>query len=141
MESFEWGEKSKEVLSEIHPALARVANMALNMGIIDIALVCGKREKKEQNKKYKEGLSEKKFPDSKHNLQPGEKHVDAFDAYPFVNGEVSYNPVHCAVMATLFKVCARLTGIKIRWGGNWDMDAEPVTDQALDDLGHFERVE
>lgn len=31
-------------------------------------------------------------------------------------------------------------GIDIRWGGNWDMDGEPVTDQNFQDLVHFELV-
>jgi len=34
---------------------------------------------------------------------------------------------------------AALAKVKIRWGGNWDMDGEPVTDQEFQDLVHYER--
>ena len=32
-------------------------------------------------------------------------------------------------------------GVKIRWGGNWDMDQTIIDDQNFDDLPHFEIVE
>jgi peptidoglycan L-alanyl-D-glutamate endopeptidase CwlK len=32
-------------------------------------------------------------------------------------------------------------GVKLRWGGNWDRDGEPVTDQDFQDLVHFELAE
>jgi hypothetical protein len=31
-------------------------------------------------------------------------------------------------------------GVMIRWGGNWDMDGEPITDQDFQDLVHFELI-
>ncbi len=38
-------------------------------------------------------------------------------------------------------VVAKGCWINIRWGGNWDQDGEPVTDQDFQDLMHYEIVE
>ena len=48
--------------------------------------------------------------------------------------------MHCCVLAGIILTCAVKRGIKIRWGGNWDMDSEPITDQDFQDLVHYERV-
>jgi peptidoglycan L-alanyl-D-glutamate endopeptidase CwlK len=34
---------------------------------------------------------------------------------------------------------AKLKGILLRWGGDWNMDGR-TTDNKFDDLGHFELV-
>jgi len=34
----------------------------------------------------------------------------------------------------------KMLEVDLRWGGNWDMDGEPITDQDFQDLVHFEEV-
>lgn len=107
---------------------------------VDFAVVCGHRGKKEQNKAFDEGKSKLKFPHGKHNALPSL----AIDIAPWVDGAISWNPKHCIylagwIMALSVKLRARgLMTYPIRWGGNWDMDGEVVTDQRFNDLVHFE---
>jgi len=135
---FYYGATSERRLGTCHLDVQRVLREALAMGIIDIAIVCGHRGKKKQNEYYygRPQKSRAKWPDGKHNSDPS----DAVDAAPYINGEISWNKLHCCVLAGIVLTCAVKLGIKIRWGGNWDMDAEPITDQDFQDLVHYERV-
>lgn len=63
---------------------------------------------------------------------------NAVDIAPYVDGHISWNEYHCCYVAGIVMAIAKLKGIKIRWGGNWDMDSEPVTDQDFQDLVHYE---
>ncbi len=70
----------------------------------------------------------------------GEK-AKAVDAEPFINGKISYNHKHCCYLTGQVQGIGRSMGINIRWGGNWEQDGEPVTDQDFQDLVHYEIVE
>ncbi len=60
---------------------------------------------------------------------------------PYLNGGVSWDSRHCLYFAGLVMGIAKQMDIEIRWGGDWDRDNEPVTDQEFQDLVHFEFVE
>ena len=77
-----------------------------------------------------------KWPDGKHNKMPSE----AVDVVPYINGKASWDKLHCCVLAGIVLACAVRLGESVRWGGNWDMDGEPITDQDFQDLVHFELV-
>lgn len=131
---FTYGKTSRSNLGTAHIYLQMVLREALGLGIMDISIIEGHRGKAEQNRYYDLGKSKVEFPDGKHNKTPS----DAVDAVPFVNGKVSWNKLHCCVLAGIVLACAAKLGIKIRWGGNWDMDSEPITDQDFQDLVHYE---
>jgi peptidoglycan L-alanyl-D-glutamate endopeptidase CwlK len=138
MSKYKWGKKSKRVLSDANIYLYAVLNHALSMGIMDMAVIESIRGKAEQNQYFKLGKSKVQWPNGKHNiLKEGDK-SDAIDVTPVVNGKISWKKEHCLVLAGIILASAKIIGIEIRWGGNWDMDGEPITDQNFQDLVHYE---
>ena len=133
---FRFGKTSQGKLCTVHLDLEIIMEDALDTGIMDFSIIEGHRGRAEQNRYYILGKSKVKFPDGKHNKKPSQ----AVDAAPFINGKVSWNKLHCCVLAGIILACAAKRGIKIRWGGNWDMDSEPITDQNFQDLVHYELV-
>lgn len=133
---FRFGTTSQRKLYTVHPDLEILMEDALDTGIMDFSIVEGHRGKAEQNRYFDLGKSRVKFPDGKHNKKPSR----AVDAVPFIKGKVSWNRFHCCVLAGIILACAVKRGIKLRWGGNWNMDSEPITDQDFQDLVHYELV-
>lgn len=131
---YKFGKVSEDRLASVHTDLVRVVRKALAYGLLDISVVQGRRSKEDQDRAFKEGKSKLKYPQSKHNSDPS----DAVDIAPFINGKISWNTQHCLVLAGIVLAAASELGIKVRWGGNWDRDGEPVTDQTFNDLVHFE---
>lgn len=134
--NYNFGRSSEYNLRTADPELQKVMRDALTTGIMDFSIIEGHRGEVKQNRYYDLGKSEKKWPDGKHNKTPSQ----AVDAAPYINGKTSWNKLHCCVLAGIILACAAKRGIKLRWGGNWDMDGEPITDQDFQDLVHFERV-
>lgn len=133
---FSFGPKSQGRLDSVDADLQVIMNAVLNMGVMDITVVEGYRGKTKQDKYFEVGRSKVKWPDGKHNNLPSK----AIDIAPWINGTISWNELHCCVLAGMVLACAAGLDIKIRWGGNWDLDSEPVTDQIFQDLLHFELV-
>lgn len=133
---FRFGKTSQMKLYTVHFDLGIIMYDALDAGIMDFSIIEGHRGKVEQNRYYDLGKSRVKFPDGKHNKEPSE----AVDVAPYINGKTSRNRLHCCVLAGIILACAAKRGIKLRWGGNWDMDGEPITDQDFQDLAHFELI-
>jgi peptidoglycan L-alanyl-D-glutamate endopeptidase CwlK len=98
---------------------------------IDCTILCGHRSEQEQTEAYNSKKSKVQFPNSKHNNYPSY----AVDVAPY---PIDWNDkdrfFHLA--AAVFDVAKQL-GVKIRWGGDWDMDGD-TTDQTFNDLPHFE---
>ena len=137
---FSYGKSSREKLATVKPLLRQILENVLKMGIMDITILYGIRGKEEQNRLYAEKKSKLKWPDSKHNIQQQWWKSKAVDAAPFINGKVSYNYNHCCYLAGLVMGEASRMGIAVRWGGDWDMDGEAITDQSFNDLLHYEIV-
>ena len=132
MASFSRG--SKQRLETCDPRLQALFNEVVRT--FDCTVVEGHRGKEKQNDFFDLGKSKVQFPDGKHNKQPSQ----GADVAPYINGTVSWDPQHCLYFAGYVMGIAREMGIKIRWGGDWDMDMEAVTDQTFQDLVHFEVV-
>lgn len=130
-----FGKTSIENLRTCDERLQQVFNHAIK--IIDCTIIEGHREKEKQDRYFAEGKSKVNFPDGKHNKTPSQ----ALDACPWVNGSLSWDTRHCIYLAGIVTGVAEMMGIKIRWGGDWDMDREPITDQEFQDLVHFELVD
>jgi len=140
---YSYGSASRQRLATCDPRIKLIMRKALALGLVDISIIEGVRVKEEQNRFYymRPQKSKVKWPYSKHNIiNPKDKSL-AFDAGPFINGKVSYNFNHCCYLAGIIIALSASLGIKLRWGGNWDMDGEPITDQDFQDLIHYEIVE
>lgn len=134
MSKYQFGSTSLARLATCDPSLQVVMRAALAQGLIDMTVTEGHRNEEDQNRYFNEEKSRVKYPNSKHNSNPSK----AVDIAPYVNGKLSYDQRHCCHMAGIILGIAASLGVKLRWGGNWDMDGEPVTDQDFQDLVHFE---
>ena len=139
---------SKERLSTCDPYIQKVLNIAISRSQIDFGIAQGKRSVEDQKKYFNEGKS-KVNPDnySKEELPLKGKHITddvytlagAVDIYAYISGKgASWDENHlCYIAGVIMSIDAELEN-KLRWGGNWDMDGEIVSDQGFDDLPHFE---
>ena len=134
---FYFGERSEYNLEQGSFFIVMVMREALGLGIMDMAVIESFRDKVRQDRKFDLGRSQVKWPDSKHNSKP----PTALDVVPWINGKLSWNKLHCCVLAGIILACAANLGRTLRWGGNWDLDSEPVTDQDFQDLVHYEEVD
>lgn len=130
----QFGKLSKEKLKTCRVELRELAEIVISLGVIDCSVTEGHRTQEKQDDYFDNGKSKVSWPDSKHNTSPS----DAFDLVPYIDGCLSWRHDHCCVLAGIVLAVAAMTGIEIRWGGNWDMDGEPITDQEFQDLVHFE---
>ena len=97
----------------------------------DCTIIEGHRNKDRQNKLFKEGKSKLKYPKGKHNAIPSK----AVDVAPYPidwNDRERFTYFAGYVLGIAYEM-----GLKIRWGGDWDMDTQ-VKDNNFDDLPHFE---
>lgn len=129
---FQLSEKSLEKLNQCHPDLVRLFMEIAKY--YPLSIIEGHRGQAEQNEAFRTGKSKLKFPESKHNKVPSL----AVDAVPMpINWNNKEEFYHFAgfVLATAINL-----GIKIRWGGDWDVDLD-LRDQTFFDLPHFELVD
>lgn len=121
--------KSKERLATCHILLQQVCNEVIKH--YDCTVVCGHRNKEDQEEAVRTGKSKVHFPNSKHNPEPSE----AVDLVPcpvdWNNKEAFYH------FAGFVRGVAAMMNVKVRWGGDWDGDFD-LKDQNFFDLPHFE---
>ena len=97
----------------------------------DCSILEGHRGKRAQNKAYKEGKSKVVYPNGKHNQIPSV----AVDAVPYpIDWEDRERMTYFA--GFVLGVALRMN-LKIRWGGDWNMNTE-LKDNNFDDLPYFE---
>ncbi len=133
---FKWSDSSLKKLKDCDNRIQQVINKALAKGLIDITVTCGHRGEQAQNEAYAKKTSKLKYPDSKHNKQP----ALAIDIVPCIKGRERQWLDYCFMAGIVLSV-AKDEGIKMRWGGNWDMDGNILFDQAFDDGAHFELMD
>lgn len=63
-----FGKLSESRLNECHEDLQTIFNEVIKY--VDISIVCGYRNEKDQNDAYFNGFSKVKYPNSKHNTKP-----------------------------------------------------------------------
>jgi len=140
---FKFGKQSCDCLDTCDIRIGAIASKVLELGFMDFSVVEGRRSKETQNLYFKTGKSRVEWPDSKHNVKDEEQKdlAEAFDAVPYISGKgSSYSICSCCYLAGLMLSEAAKLGIQLRWGGNWDMDGEVMTDQDFQDLVHYELV-
>lgn len=133
-----FGKISRERLDTCDPRLVRLFDIVVER--FDCAVLEGRRSRERQDQLYAEGKSRLKWPEGKHCAEAPALSC-AVDVAPFIRGKASYNQHHCIYFAGYVIATAEAMGLKIRWGGDWDGDKEPITDQDFQDLVHFELVE
>ncbi len=124
--------RSKEQLASCDIRLQKVVNLTLDF--MDLVVIDGHREKKEQDEYFKSGKSRLEWPKSKHNVMPSL----AIDMAPVRNLIIPWEEV------TLFYYfagavisCAKQIGVKLRWGGDWK-GLHDFKKNEFNDLTHFE---
>ena len=104
----------------------------------NIRVICGHRNKVEQDTAFSQGKSKLKWPLSNHNRLPSL----AIDMVPMeANGAIDWNDVRrISYFAGHVMQKAKELGIRLRWGGDWDVDTE-LKDNTFNDLVHFEIIQ
>lgn len=126
---FKYGKSSKSRLATCHPEIQRLFNSLIED--YDVSIICGHRTEAEQNEAVAKGASKTKFPNSKHNSMPS-LGIDAA-LYPINWNDTGRHYMFVGIV----RERARLLGIPIRCGADWDSDFA-TNDQAFNDLVHFE---
>lgn len=137
---FKFSERSLIQLATVRAELRDVITEALGLGLIDFAVIQGRRSKEEQNRFFSMGRSRVEWPNGAHNVLNPDDLAEAVDIQPVIDGKPSNNYRHFIFLAGVVMAIAKQRGVPLRWGGNWDMDGEPITDQKFQDLYHFELV-
>jgi len=106
----------------------------------DCTVLEGHRTEEKQNEYYWNGKSKLMWPESKHNSEPSLAVDVAPWPIPENWGEDWRDRVKFYELKALIFYEAAEAGVKIRFGGDWDMD-EDYKDQTFNDLVHFEIVE
>ena len=123
---------SRKSLSKLETCDKRLQDLFLRVvKKFDCTILEGHRGKDRQNKLFNEGKSKLKYPKGKHNSLPSK----AVDVAPY---PIDWNDRERFTYFAGYVVgIAYQMGLKIRWGGDWDMDTQ-VKDNNFDDLPHFE---
>ena len=123
---------SKKSLSKLETCDKRLQDLFLRVvKKFDCTILEGHRSKDRQKKLFDEGKSKLKYPKGKHNSLPSK----AVDVAPY---PIDWNDRERFTYFAGYVVgIAYQMGLKIRWGGDWDMDTQ-VKDNNFDDLPHFE---
>jgi len=127
----EFSPASKEHLSGCHDDL--IALFTVVILHFDCAVIEGFRNKEDQDKAYKAGVTKLEWPNSKHNKYPAR----AVDVIPYPIDWTDLKRMY--FFGGFVMGIAKSMGINIRWGGDWDRDTE-VMDNKFNDLVHFELV-
>lgn len=138
MEHYIFSSSSLSRLKTVDEKLQMIMKEALRTSPIDFGIpqYGGKRTAEEQNKLYKDDLSELDGYEKISYHQTGK----AVDIYAYVNGKASWNEKHLTILAGHIIGVAKRFGVELRWGGDWDRDWD-FKDQSFHDLVHFELVE
>ena len=124
-----FGNSSKKRLATADKNLQKVFNEVIKY--IDCSVLEGHRSQERQDKLYEEGKTKVKYPNGRHNASPSR----AVDVTPYpVDWE---DRERQTLFAGFVLGIARSMGIKLRWGGDWNMDFK-VQDNTFDDFPHFE---
>lgn len=129
-----FSQRSIDRLSTCDPRLQLVLRRAIER--IDFVVICGHRNKQEQDAAVFAKTTKLAWPNSKHNSLPSL----AVDIVP--------SPFYAAMwkqrepweaLAQVVLQCAAELDVKIRWGGDWNGDGRS-SDERFFDGPHFELV-
>lgn len=115
--AFKYGTKSKKILAELHPDLAKVMVRALELSKYDIGLIEGARTPERQLQLLEEGATTTKVSN----------HFIRDDGYAYAVDYIGYHPKLKNFSPTLLRKIAGYIfqaafelNIPIEWGGHWE---------------------
>ena len=124
-----FGKRSKENLTSCDKQLQNVFNEVIKY--VDCSVLEGYRDEKRQNRLFDEGKTKLRYPNGRHNNRPS----NAVDVTPY---PVDWSDRERQTLFAGYVLgIARGMGIRLRWGGDWNMDFK-VMDNRFDDFPHFE---
>ena len=126
-----FGKTSKAKLATCHEDLQKILNEVIKY--VDCSVIEGHRSEERQNKLFDEGKTKLKYPKGRHNSNPSR----AVDVVPYPIDWNDRERFH--LFAGFVLGIAQSMGIKLRWGGDWNMNFE-VDDNQFDDFPHFELI-
>ncbi len=130
-----YSKQSSSNLSECHADLQTLFNIIIKNW--DNTIITGRRNKKEQNKKFAKKLSKVQWPNSKHNQTPSM----AVDSVPYPTlytdreNMIAYSGYVLGIAQMLYDYGAM--DHKIRCGFDWNQN-DRLDDENWLDIGHFE---
>jgi peptidoglycan L-alanyl-D-glutamate endopeptidase CwlK len=107
--------------------------------VFDCSILCGFRGMEQQMRVYEQGLSQVRWPNSKHNHKPSW----AVDVIPYPVdwkdlNRFRYFGGYVLGVADILEL-QDLISHKVRWGGDWDRDTK-LRNNKFNDFAHFELV-
>ena len=127
-----YSKRSKERLETCDERLQRLFNEVIKER--DCSILCGHRNKEDQDEAYRQLRSKVQWPNSKHNGLPSR----AVDVMPY---PIDWNDLERINEFAKFVLAkADELGIKIRWGGDWNQNGEWKDERFLD-MPHYELME
>ena len=127
-----YSKRSKEKLNTCDQKIQDIFNEIIKH--VDCTILTGHRGEEEQNEMFRMGKSQVKYPKGKHNSDPSR----AVDVAPY---PIDWKDRERATLFAGYVIgIARMQGVTLRWGGDWDRDWQ-VKDNNFDDLWHFELVD
>jgi len=129
---YKFGDRSKKYLSQCDTRLQTVAHQAIE--IINFSVLESYRDDLKQNEYFDLGLSKARAGESKHNMKPSK--AVHFAPYP-INWK---DRERFTFLAGIIVGVGKELGVKVRWGGDWNMNGE-LMDNGFDDLCHFELID
>jgi len=133
--SYKFSKRSRERLETCHPDLRKVMNEVIKH--VDCTIIEGIRTKETQEEYVRRGVS--RTMNSKH-LDQGDGYSHAIDVVPYFKNKPHIrwkDEKAFYFFGGLVMAIAKMQGVDLRWGGNWDNDDE-FDDQTFYDLPHFE---
>jgi peptidoglycan L-alanyl-D-glutamate endopeptidase CwlK len=103
--------------------------------LYDFAVIEGHRGEAAQNIAFAKGNSQKRWPNGEHNGTPSR--ACDIQPYPIDWSDAQANTQRACLLAGIVLACAFHLGIKLRWGGDWNMNGD-TRDEHFRDYGHFE---
>ena len=126
-----FGSRSRKNLATCHEDLQDLFNEVIKH--VDCSIICGHRNKQEQNEAFEKKRTKVKYPNGRHNAKPSM----AADVVPYPIDWDDRERFH--LFAGFVLGIAQSMEINIRWGGDWNKNFE-VDDNNFDDLPHFEII-
>lgn len=126
-------------VSTCAPGLQRVLRKAIRCAPLshDFAVICGHRNKLDQEEAFKKGNSTKRWPNSRHNCNPS-KAADIRPASPFTQADWK-DVVRFGRIMGFIEAVAIEEGVALRVGLDWNGDGRTI-DEKFMDLGHLEEA-
>ena len=127
-----FSKKSLERLEQCHPDIQRLMHEVIKY--TDFTVLCGHRDRREQEEAVAQRRSKVHFPNSKHNSLPSQ----AIDIAPY---PIDWNDFQkFEELYRVVKKCAEFLDISIRWGGDWNGNGD-WRDEKFVDMPHYELKE